>query len=215
MSGLIFILSVVFSFWYFGGKIEKSDLTDNPTIIGIAISIFSTPILGFVISALGSGILKLLYGISQKFLPPDECIEKEYYEMLERNFPQNFKRIQNRDYDHISLNHQILFRKWANPEVMKYTARRMDIYWSHVNTITSILAGFIIGCFILLYTKKNQLEYSCAKFYWIVPFVIYFFIGWWIARQDLKESNDFEKGFLVKEDAERSTKAIRNEGEQD
>ena len=216
-SGITFLLTTYFGFWYFGGVIDKDTLSffEKNYITTIIAAFISTPILGFIISSFGSVLLKSR-GVKHKFCLPLEEFQNDYFELLNKHFPNDSNSTldpeNKKNLETISMNHQILFRQYAKEEVMKYTCRRMDVYWTHVNTITSIIVSLIFSLWLVHYTKETELDFqSMAKTIWIIPIGLYIIIGILLAVQNLKESNHFEKKFLINDEANRINKFASEE----
>lgn len=204
LSGLTFGLAILFGFWYFGGDMDYLKWMMHPGVTILVVAIFSTPVVGLMVSSVGNGILFRLFGIRQ-FLPPAPDLAGSYFNLLNDRFPEGPKSTpESYDLAQLCLNHQVLFREYATPEAMKYSCRRMDMFWVHMNTIGSIVAGLLTSLLLVLYLSPRWPEFAgIGKCLWISPILFYLLVGSRAAIQDLRESNDFEKKFLVQNEMNR------------
>jgi uncharacterized protein YacL len=213
LTGLTFMLSIIFGVWYFGGQeiltcIFKYISTSNNIIdlFGIVIPIITSPIIGFIISSTGIGLIECCWWKKWTlFLEPTAKLRNEYLQLIHDKFDQGSGIDFNNetstytisDHSLVYLNHQTLFRQRARGEVMEFTLRRMDLYRSYENTAFSILYGLFIGLFINFFLRGTLGQISYTKICWILPIFLYFFFGFAQAKKALTESNNFEKKVLL------------------
>ena len=213
-TGILFILSVSFGFWYLGGS-PTTLFNINDKIIPVIIGIISTPIIGFILSSINVYCWETLWPGEKLFQEPPKEIEQEYLKMVYEVFPsysgiiydEKEKKyiIDKAKLDILLTTHQALMRKVDNKEAMEFSSRRLDTFYVHLNCIYTIFWGTLIGILINLLSKQNHGCLS-TKGLIIIPILFYFFVGHKHAIQSQKESNEFEKKFLLyhytKKDAE-------------
>jgi len=80
---------------------------------------------------------------------------------------------------------------------LKYTARRLDFFWTNLNNLCCIVFAIFISLIITKLSGGFKGDFEFWKFLSILPFVFYGFAGLFIAFRDINDSNEFEKIFLV------------------
>lgn len=212
--GVTFVLSIVFMIWYTGGKIQ---LTSNDTQLRLAeiiLTIIASPSIGFILST-------FVLWISQRFLEPKLSNEEqdniqEYLKLLYSQFKEeqsgiNYKSkndvysISNRD--SVYFCHQLLLRNPANEEIISFSSRRMDFYYAHLNTIFTIVLGFIFGFILRVIDYHSFGEFAKIKMSVILPILLYIYFGYKLAKKNLIDSRNFEIRYLLKhyEDKKQTT----------
>ena len=69
------------------------------------------------------------------------------------------------------------------------------MYWTHINTIASIILGLMLGLFININSFGHHFYF--LKMLWLFPLLFYIIAGVYLSKKNLKEVNDFEKRFLI------------------
>ncbi len=203
--GIIFLLTAAFAIWYTDGKLPNLLKTENNgKLIELLIAVISTPGLGFMLSSIAIGILRTFCKKNYEFLLPKKEYAQKYYNFIHDSFNKMNSGIDFdettglysvKNFNTLYINHQILLRQVDKIEIINFLTRRMDIYWTHVNTIFSIISGFLFG-FIVSYPFHRSPDF--LKMLWIIPVLLYIYFGYHSAIKLLMESNDFEKRFLLK-----------------
>jgi len=204
--GLIFTLSIIFGFWYFGGDISfnKENLWD--IALKIFIPVISSPIIGLIISTIIITILQLILGKRIEFDKPSDDIKNDYLKKIDTGLTGNFYSITNEngqyefsDLSKLYLAHQVLLRKDdENVQSIEYSTRRYDLFWTHINISFSILLGLIIGLVIRCSIIDNvEYELSCSKLFWVLPIILYVILGLIHGGKARKEANKFEKMIIL------------------
>ena len=204
IAGLTFLLSVVFGFWYLGGKLSIIINTKNEIIITTIVAIISTPSLGFIISSINKEIWEYIYPKKELFLNPPNIYKKEYLRMIFNAFPEH-SGITNIDDTYkieklktVLLNHQVLMRELANKETIDFSARRVDVFYAQINGIYSVISGIIIGFILNFYLYASAVRsFNWIKALFIVLPIVYVYVGCMQANRARNESNEFEKRFLL------------------
>jgi hypothetical protein len=206
LTGLTFITSIFFGNWLMGGdQINVFFNKDYLKIIIFILSLITTPIVGFIVSSIIIGIYKYFDYKNVDFLPPSKEYEQEYlakmygiFSNIGSGISYSNDKYSITDYNEVLINHQLLFRKIDNEEAVLFTVRRMDQYWTQLNTIFSILAGMGIG--IIMELQINgciNRTFLLYKFILFILIVIYIILGWQQGRKALLQVNDFEKKYIL------------------
>jgi uncharacterized protein YacL len=205
LPGVVFLATTIFFYWYFAGNVEYlvKSLTTQPAVIALITSlIITTPVLGFTISTTIAAILK--YSDHYHFFKiENKDLERKYFQLM-ISFYGNDSGIRKKkgtyiivNLDHAYLLHDLLYRQVADAESLKYTGRRVDIFWVNINSIWSITWGLVIGLALALYNQNEITDLNCTKALWVLPIVIYVISGMIVAKKDIRDSNRFEKFLLI------------------
>jgi hypothetical protein len=189
------MLSALLGFWYVGGDVMPLATVHNKPLIQIVIAVLSTPAVGWIVSSFGAWIGLRCLKKRRLFLDANEAYRTRYLAALDYYFPKDVGR--NGEQDTMYFNHQLLLRELANEEVIKFTTRRFDSFWSHSNTIISIGSGILLGIWIKCYYDESQMYCHLQKSFFILPLLGYISYGASLAYRDLKDACDFEKKFLI------------------
>ena len=206
--GWLFFLSILFGIWYTGGDLDillkKVVNISDSKLAEIAIALITTPAIGFIISSITLGILKKIYSRNIEFLKPSPEYEQDYLKKIFTSFHNTDSGITLNNesgiysitnHDTLYLNHQILLRQTDRKEIIEFITRRMDMYWTHINTIASIILGLMLGLFININSFGHHFYF--LKMLWLFPLLFYIIAGVYLSKKNLKEVNDFEKRFLI------------------
>ncbi|MBL7723070.1 MAG: hypothetical protein JNK27_02930 [Chitinophagaceae bacterium] len=210
ITGLTFILAILFWFWFMGGHITNLISIKDEKIIALIIGLASTPALGFIVSSIGKELWEFLYPKQPfLFLNPEIGYAQKYFKLIHQAFPDSSgvkirkdNKYQIADRKLVFLNQQVLLRKQNfDKEALAWTSRRMDVVYAQINGFYSIILGLIIAIFLFLfkyYYSINSFNFSIGKSLWIIPILSYIIISFKQAKRALSEANNFEKRFLLK-----------------
>jgi hypothetical protein len=212
LSGLTFIVSCVFGYWLLGGEISFSQLPFKKYLISSLVAFASTPAFGFVLSSIIVGFLKLVFSQKVEFLKPNP--KSSYYEDYCKKILCRYETLDSgvgitaksgvvnfeiENFDLLFICHQVLFRNCGNSEAIGFSTRRMDLYWSQLNTFFSITFGSLVG--MLIFSHECNFifgDFDIYKSLCIIPIILYLTLSLHQACKAKKESNDFEKMYIVK-----------------
>jgi|GEM_PF-1136639 len=206
LTGLTFTLSIILGYWLWGGQITSIlNRGVNLNWITIIVPVVCSPVIGFIISSTGIGLLTFFCPQKVDFQKPSKEYEQQYLKKIYDQFSDigsgivyknNVYNIEN--FEMVFINHQLLFRQITDEEIIKFTVRRTDVYWAHINTIFSILFGLLSGYIIKsVFWGLGYSGFSLLKFVFLISIAIYIMLTFWLARKSLKEVNEIEKRYLV------------------
>jgi phosphate/sulfate permease len=206
-SGVTFILSLIFFYWWLGGSLQRIlPIKDESKLIEIAISVLSTPVIGFILSSIGTFFVRrLILPNHIEFLKPRDELSEMYLREIVNGSKTNATGIIPNgnsyaitDINRLYLAHTSLFIKRATDEAIKFSSRRIDIYNMHVSTISSIALAFCVSIIIACQNKIfSNSTFDCGKSIWILFFIVYIGSGINQAIKALKQANEFEKIYLI------------------
>ena len=225
-AGLIFLISTVVFTWLLGFDIVSlalsinNELESRPVSISLitaAVSLtLGTPAIGFILST--TFAYPILWWWSRwGFYSSGEEFKNEYYRLLLKKL-QNASGLKRTDNGHkvssfkrrtVRVAHDVLFRSNVNEESLKYTARRLDIFWTHVNNLAAIFWAFYLACFIN-YNYGGFGDIDPKKWLVAAPFILYIGFAILAGRRDLFDSMHFEKAYLARFDHIRFEKKEKN-----
>jgi phosphate/sulfate permease len=213
-SGVTFILSLIFFYWWVGGSLQCILLkNDDPNLIKIAISVISTPVIGFILSSIGTSVVRQCLRNRIEFREPSKPISPMYYREIvsysriklsginlsgNEYILEGKGKIRRSNVRRIYLVHASLFIKKATDEAIKFSSRRIDVYYMHVSLISSIVIAFFVSIVIAWQNHVfSNATFDCRKSAWILFFIAYFVTGFCQAKKNLIEGNEFEKIYLI------------------
>lgn len=209
ISGLVFLLAILFGYWFWGGNIgiliKENSILNEQSILSVLTIIISTPAIGFIISSINKEFWEFCIPGQKLFQLPSKKIEQDYLKIIDNEMPLNSgvkgseEKFKISDTETVFLNQQILIRKQVeNKEILAFAARRMDIVYAQINGFYSIIFGFAIGWVVSLSISNNSTHFpSYPKVLWLLPILMYLAVAFRQAKKALREANDFEKQYLI------------------
>jgi phosphate/sulfate permease len=213
-SGVTFILSLIFFYWWVGGSLLCIlPMKDQQNWLNIAISVISTPVIGFILSSIGTSVVRQCLPNRIEFREPSEPIRPMYYREIvsysriklpginpsgNEYILEGKGKTRRSNVRRIYLVHASLFIKKATDEAIKFSSRRIDVYYMHVSLISSIVIAFFVSIVIAWQNNVfSKATFDCRKLTWILFFIVYFVIGFCQAKKNLIEGNELEKIYLI------------------
>lgn len=205
--GLVFWASFLFGYWLFSG-IYLSCLLLHSYFNAILI-LLSSPALGFIISTLIHGFIRLFVGIKAEYSLPTNAYRGYYINSLQRAANiiinnRNAELNKNRNLKKLYIYHQIVIRENMKSELISFCVRRMNIYWTQINIMGTIIIGIFFGLCYLSYKSSTCLldstyhEFNCQKLYTLIPLVIYYIAAIFHLKRARREVSDIEINWVIK-----------------
>jgi hypothetical protein len=194
----MFLITSVFFYYLFGGNLETFKSTQETLIAALAI-VFSSPIIGVIVSAIGGIILHKKYKYRIWYYIPEKPTIVEY--VLGENLSLRDKIIK----DGIVIwddetrkefypYYQAQLRHKLNSEQIAFLDRRWSSFWTHVNNITA--TGFSLVISLILNFKNIcgglDRHFSIEKIVGLVFIVGYCVAGFFIAKISRKDAGRVE-----------------------
>jgi hypothetical protein len=136
-----------------------------------------------------------------------EHIFTEFPELKSLIQQTDVRKWRNKEVDIFYPYYQTQVRKFIKGEVMEYLERRWAAYWTHCNTITSIITSLLA---IIIYNLTSPLSFdfdpSYRKVISTIFFISYFFVTWYQCGRARKDGCRFEYIILSK----RIRKKVKN-----
>jgi hypothetical protein len=223
ISGGIFIFSTFLHYCIFGGEFKdfRMENSDYKVLVGIIVMIASSPALGFILSTITLAILHLLFGYKLHFLFSNNQIERQnfYKYMLFLSSSEELKdKIRNlihkldnkkfkwyffkkncyhrKNFKQLFNIFELLIKIHAQNNVTEYIVRRWNIFWTHVNNISSIVYGLITGLVLKDCLVDQELVFSFPKLIAETFIIVYLSAGLWQLFSARKSAIEVENMWL-------------------
>lgn len=208
--GILFLFSLLAMNWILGGNLLtiffcflKDTFNDKYIEILSAIisGLVSSPILGFILTSFSYEFI-LRRRIHLLTIPTE--IEDDYYYAISR-----LARIKTDDIRKWKLGrklsvHQSILRSQIEPKALKFTERRYGFGLLHLNSFFSIGLAVVIAFVIHLSQghlcsskPESNPEVFVLKVSIALVLVSYCISGFWFARNNIRESNNFEIDWII------------------
>lgn len=218
-SGIATLAMFLLTNWLLGS--DLFDKISNEKIVIIIGLLFSTPLIGFIVSSMAYYVVHRIWDHNFEIKFKDFISIKAIY--LEKinsiltviygegtgninNFPKivfainkskrKLNRINRNNNIRMLTAHQFAIRCYMPDELLNFCVRRRTIYWTHFNILSAIIFGslisFLLLPFFIAIPKFSWTYFDPIKLLVLIPIVIYFISGVYQFKRARKEANEVE-----------------------
>jgi len=226
IPGWFLIYSFIFHYWLSGGQFELLKILSDSfsLILTFLIALTTSPVLGFIASTIGTFILHIIFGYRFLLKLPQNCEESKNY-FFALNVHLKSMRLYNevvkldsalKKLPSVDISSNIFCRKnirvfyilfnlilrmKAQNALTEYTMRRWTIFWTHINSITSLILGLFLAVLIQCYNGHNLfnllLRFFDNKIMLEIPMLIYVIAAIWHLVEAQKSATEIEYKWLI------------------
>lgn len=205
MSGVVFLLSLIFFFYFFGGNLlAVANWTKNNNFIVPFVALFlSTPAIGLILSTFTFWWLFLMKRSKiHYYVPCDTVILNHVFEKFPEIGISSDRRTESNDWSNKEIDkfypyYQTQVRKLVTGPSMEYLERRWSVFWIHTNSIFSIVLAAIIMLIVQLCLPGCLcFDPSVFKLIGIIIFVGYCLVANYLSNVAMEHGKSFEHAAL-------------------
>lgn len=156
IPGVIFLVTLIYFYILFGGNFQLiKELLPKENLATLIALIFTTPVLGFVISSLAFGIIYIICGYRVYINLPKSDL---FFLIVRRDdklwaeLGSSKKTIKRKALKEFYWKYQSYIRANLNERTFKFLERRWHFFWIHVNSILAIVLSFFVSILLRIKT---------------------------------------------------------------